>query len=136
MTNYEYQELEKVTDKIYKRGYDDGKKSSYAIIDEAHNDGYAIGAKDAWQTAKCIMSMPNKERLQWFGVDKDSVFEFEAKEAMDRWNLYVISITKGEIPKNAKWYDIPAEEMNEEQLRTAVRELRKRVMELKEGEEE
>ena len=82
------------------------------------------------------MSMPNKERLQWFGVDKDSVFEFEAKEAMDRWNLYVISITKGEIPKNAKWYDIPAEEMNEEQLRTAVRELRKRVMELKEGEEE
>ena len=95
-------------------------------IDEAYKAGYSIGATDAWKTAQNILSLSENDSLQWFGACGKAVFSsFDAEEAMSRWNDYVTHLINSEDDdEDVVWYDIPTEEMNEKQLRKAVRELR------------
>lgn len=95
-------------------------------IDEAYRAGYTGGAEDAWQTAQSILSLSENDSLQWFGASGKAVFSsFDAEDAMNRWNDYVAHLFNSEDDdEDVVWHDIPTEEMNEKQLRKAVRELR------------
>lgn len=123
--------VENIEGRAYIRGFEDGRKNAKSdsdSIDTAYNAGYGDGAIDAWETAKSVLLMNENEKMQWFGTH-DPIIDFEVEEAMDRWNNYTESVCKNET----SWHDIPAEEMSMDQLRSAVKDLRMMVSELRKG---
>jgi hypothetical protein len=112
----------------YNRGYEDGRdECSYGKLK------YKQGLNDAWECAKKIMldvedgGMSADDIIHIFDDSPYSTFKkVSASEAIEKINKF--EETK-DVDDWADWHDIPSDEMTEEQLRSAVKDLRKSVIE-------
>lgn len=121
-------------EKGYKDGISDGNINN-GLFSEKVTKAYENGLNDAWKCAGRIydfwfnicMRDPNKFS-DLLGLDAklgESVFEkvFSGNFA----KLFIFKLRK--IDNKTDWHDIPADEMTEEQLRQAVKDLRKKLQE-------
>lgn len=132
MKNYEdvddlYKVLSETLNNAYDRGYDNAMKE--AKQKDFWDKGHDEGLKDAWKLARDLIKYCNRGFSFVFRDDKrykkavDIILNIPVEDVLE-------IIKKNFNTENAPdWHDIPTDEMTEEQLRQAVKELRKALSE-------
>lgn len=86
---YTEPDTEKIRKEAYEEGYAEGSKEDY---DEAYLKGYNQGLSDAWDAARKIVTMPNRDFINSDILDLDpgeSIFtKYTASEAIEKIQQY------------------------------------------------
>lgn len=102
---------------ITEAGWD--KATTEVAISQAHEEGYKIGAKDAWNFVAKIEAMTCGKVAEIFGIEEDSSAwlcnQMSYEEALNRYS---------EWKECQNISEIPSEDMTLEQARYEVKKLR------------
>lgn len=96
MTPYTEPDIEQVRKEAYDKGYHNGHSACYEtakdIMEEKKNEAYQRGLADAWETARKIVTMPDRDFINSDILDLDpgeSIFtKYTASEAIAKIKEY------------------------------------------------